>query len=111
MPKNSIYGDTVFVAFCKIPCDPTNTDTSTTSTPTTSTFTASTATTSTSTTSTFTASTSTTSKNTPNKKLVGYMDRLNEILKNLTTTYDKKVALERIALLKAEANITFRKIK
>ena len=109
MPKNSIYGDTVFVAFCKIPCDPTNT--ATTSTPTTSTFTASTFTTSTPTTSTFTASTSTTSKNTPNKKLVGYMDRLNKILTNLTTTYNKKEALERIALLKAEANITFRKIK
>jgi hypothetical protein len=39
------------------------------------------------------------------------MDRLNKILTNLTNTYDKKEALERIALLKAEANITFRKIK
>lgn len=39
------------------------------------------------------------------------MDRLNKILTNLTTTYNKKEALERIALLKTEANITFRKIK
>ena len=77
----SIYGDSVFDIFCSFPYDPTNTDTSTTST------------------------------NTPNKKLVGYMDRLNEILKNLTNTYNKKVALERIALLKAEAYITFRTIK
>lgn len=98
MSKNRIYGDAVFIAFCNIPCDPTNTDTSTTSI-----LTANTSTTSTSTTNA--------STNTHNKKLVGYMDRLNEILKNLTTTYDKKVALERIALLKAEANITLRKIK
>lgn len=103
MSKNRIYGDAVFVAFCTIPCDPTNTDTSTASTSTTSTLTANTSTTSTSTTNA--------STNTPNKKLVGYMDRLNKILTNLTTTYNKKEALERIALLKTEANITFRKIK
>lgn len=71
-----------------------------------------TATATTATTTATTATSTVTASATPfaNKKLVGYMTRLNQILVNLTKSSDKKITLDRISLLKAEVNTTLRRL-